>query len=542
MKYSFPVVLLIAGVSFFNLPTLKAQVASLTEMPPDKPFTSPWREAYFSGEPLQIGNRLQFFFDDYIVEDKYGLKQVLGPVTKYEGNPVFASGKAPWVNGDSISTGALTHVIYDPQEQLFKGWYLAYRQEESHNYSTLYAESKDGFTWEKPALDFFRMDNKRTNIVIHDDNETALLEEVKLDTLATDPNRRYMGLVKMVPPGEKTRCIVLMYSPDGKKWTLAPDPILFHGASDGSYSLVKDEHQDRWMLYRRPATNALIRAEEGLYSIHPMRPEKKGLNIKRRFGVTISKDLKNWTYPRGIQMLDDTDEIQNILGNKMDIDWATVTLYKGMFIGFLHLMDNLAVSRPENNHLMWSRDGLRWNRLPDKPHFIENGSPGEWDAGSILSISPVPDGDKIRIYYAGNNVPQAETRIPRAYNTGLAFMDKDRFVGLQAGPEGGYLLTREFILEGDQLLINFRSQVKTPPAHWGGQIKAEIIQAPSDQVAATPIRGFSLADCNPVTVREGDNHMVTWKNASDLSALKGKKVYIRFYLQNTTLYSFKMAN
>jgi hypothetical protein len=30
-----------------------------------------WRESYFAGEPMRIGNRVQYLLDDYIVEDKY---------------------------------------------------------------------------------------------------------------------------------------------------------------------------------------------------------------------------------------------------------------------------------------------------------------------------------------------------------------------------------------------------------------------------------------------------------------------------------------
>ena len=54
------------------------------------------REAYFQGEPLHIGNQVQFLFDDCVVEDKFGLKRVIGPVEKHPGNPLTFGEDMPW--------------------------------------------------------------------------------------------------------------------------------------------------------------------------------------------------------------------------------------------------------------------------------------------------------------------------------------------------------------------------------------------------------------------------------------------------------------
>ena len=506
--------------------------------------TSSWQEKYYAGEPMKIGNETQFLFDDYIVEDRYGLKRVAGPVEKYSGNPLSMGEDKPWEKiTDSWGGAYLNHVIYDPLEKIYKGWYLVYRHQETYNYSTLYAESKDGITWTKPELDFFKIDGRKTNYVLHQEKETALMEHVSLDQKAINPERRFTALVKMIPPGEKIRCIVRMFSPDGKKWTLAPEPVLFRGASDGSYSLVPDTTRGRWLLYRRPATNAMPRLGEGVYgAANPLNPGKIGLNNKRRISLTQSTDMKNWTYPRGINLMDELDDQQvQILGNGMDIDWAKVIKVEGVFFGFLHLMDNLTMTNPRQNHLMWSRDGVEWRRLPQRPQFIENGAPGEWDYGSIGSISFISNGDRHSIYYTGGNVTQGEKRLPRFTANGLSYLGKNRFIGQQAGPDGGYLLTREFILDGSQLELNFSSQVKVPTADWGRVIKAEILQAPGDQVAASPIPGFSIKDCDPITTGDSFRQIVTWKGSSDLSALRGKRVYIRFYVQNSTLYTFRMT-
>lgn len=512
-----------------------------------------WRESYFAGEPLRIGNRVQFLFDDYMVEDKYGLKRVIGPVEKYHGNPLNFGEFHPWEKWyDYDGTNPrymgviLSNVIFDPKEKLYKGWYVTRRPdgfENARNHSTLYVESRDGINWVKPKLDLFPVNGQKTNIVLYEEKGTPLttahLQDVILDTLTQDPNQRYIGLVSKVPPGETQRCLVLMFSPDGKKWTMADDPILFRGVSDGTYSLVYDHQRPFWMLYRRPPTQALVR-EKSFYA---------GRNTKRRVSVAVSKDMKFWTYPRNIVVMDEVDDSElTQVGNKMDIDWAKVTRYKGVYFGLLDIMDNLTINIPRHSQLMWSRDGFDWERLPVRLPFVENGKPGEWDAGAIGRHSLVPVGDSIRIYYGGGNTPQGyygangEKDIPRFRGTGYAVIGKDRFIGLQAGPEGGYLLTRQFVLEGKSIEINFLSQIENYTPGLGNLIKAEILKPPSEHHPAQPYPGFSMKDCDPVTENDELHQTISWNGVSDLSELRGKPVYIRFYIRNVSLYTFRVEN
>src|SRR5690554_6494180 len=154
-----------------------------------------WRESYFSGKPLKIGQNVQYLFDDYMVEDRFGLKRVIGPVEKYKNNPLFIDEDKPWELSSTSWSGAyLRYVIYDPAEKLYKGWYLMYRYipgiETGYNYSTLYAESKDGISWKNPELDFYVIDGRKTNIVLHKENGTAQIQDITLDTQAKDPQKR----------------------------------------------------------------------------------------------------------------------------------------------------------------------------------------------------------------------------------------------------------------------------------------------------------------------------------------------------------------
>ena len=52
--------------------------------------------------------------------------------------------------------------------------------------------------------------------------------------------------------------------------------------------------------------------------------------------------------------------------------------------------------------------------------------------------------------------------------------------------------------------------------------------------------GFTLEDCDRIKT-DNTAHTVTWKGKSDLSALKGKAVYLRFYMKKAGLYSFQIG-
>jgi hypothetical protein len=105
----------------------------------------------------------------------------------------------------------------------------------------------------------------------------------------------------------------------------------------------------------------------------------------------------------------------------------------------------------------------------------------------------------------------------------------DGFVSAHAPLEGGELLTRPFRFEGSRLSLNFATSA-------AGSLYVELTDA-----AGKPIPGFSRADADE---QFGDtlDRTVTWKNSSDVSALVGKTVRLRFELRDADVYSFQFAD
>jgi len=98
----------------------------------------------------------------------------------------------------------------------------------------------------------------------------------------------------------------------------------------------------------------------------------------------------------------------------------------------------------------------------------------------------------------------------------------DGFVSLQAGKNGGEVLTKPLNCSGKTLVVNC-----------AGKLKAEL-----QDTNGKALSGFALADCDAFT---GDSTAATlsWKGKSDLSALAGEPIRIRFALEKGDLYSLR---
>jgi len=97
---------------------------------------------------------------------------------------------------------------------------------------------------------------------------------------------------------------------------------------------------------------------------------------------------------------------------------------------------------------------------------------------------------------------------------------------VQAPLAGGALVTRPILFEGKQLTLNFSTSA-------AGSIRVEM-----QDVDGKPLADLALADCTEVF---GDSlqRVVTWKAGTDVSAMAGKPIRLRFVLRDANLYSFR---
>ena len=363
-------------------------------------------------------------------------------------------------------------VLYDSGR--YRMWYLAGTNSTARaagmgRMLAAYAESKDGITWTKPLLDVQRVEPfGKTNIVYNGGYGRGLQsDDVFIDPNEPDASRRYKMVTLESRPKDKgfTTGINLATSPDGFSWKLEGDRHLFDFHSDTFNHVVHDPFHHRWILYGRPmywfaisgVRNRVRRADGSLVDRH----------TRRKVIASVSSDLKNWSYPRIVMFPDERDFSDYDDCHVFRIGRTFVMLYSAM-----HAETGYA----NEIRLATSGDGFHWRRFHTREPIIPRGRPGDWDAGMtfMASSKPVQYGDRMFIYYSGGTKPQSMTSLTRSI--GLAFTRPARLVALRADDQPGYVLTREFVLEGNRLRINVDFVSRPFQEHY---VRAEITHHPA---------------------------------------------------------------
>jgi hypothetical protein len=161
-----------------------------------------------------------------------------------------------------------------------------------------------------------------------------------------------------------------------------------------------------------------------------------------------------------------------------------------------------------------------------------------WDTTwiSFSSSPPIPNGDRLWLYYEDRSASHGQAfPFPRCC-IGLATLRLDGFASLDAGPSWGWVTTKPFSWSGDELLVNVDAKAAsgtTDRAQAAGRLEVEILEEDG-----SPLEGFSREDCVPFT---GDStaHAVKWNSGRTTRELSGKKIRARFHLLNSQLYSFR---
>jgi predicted GH43/DUF377 family glycosyl hydrolase len=496
---------------------------------------------YYLGDPLRIGNQWQLLTDESIIEDRFRLERNLVEISKYPKNPILVRDK-PW-EGDIIGP---VSVIWDPEWGKYRMWYRAFNLSsyfgaEGPPYYILYAESDDGFNWEKPLMDRVKMPGfKRTN-VIYTGTYYSRIQGVQVwrDEEERDRSKRYkMVSLERRPDskGELRSGVQIAYSKDGLEWKLdEKETPLLNYHSDCYNHIVKSPDNEHWLLFCRPI---ILNAGD------PVRGKRSELNENvvgafkqhsgRRVSVSVSSDFQNWSFPRTVLYGDERDE--------RDIDQCMVFPAGSGLIMLYAALDGDITGQSEIK-LASSSDGFHWTRYHERKPYIQKGQEGSWDSGSVtICGQPVIHGEYMLIYYSGDNLGQHEggSKGSRIGSIGVAITKVNRFVVQEAGDNPGFLLTKEFILEGNRLLVNTTGP--NLPNRPAPELRVEILQKESATNASeTVVPGFSLADCDVI---RGDRNEVevTWNGNGNLDALKGESVYLRFQLRNKGLCAFKIEN
>ncbi|MBI4874608.1 MAG: hypothetical protein HY822_08245 [Acidobacteria bacterium] len=476
-----------------------------------------------AGGPLLIGPERQLFVDDYLIAST-DLRRRVHAVEKYAGNPILLPVK-PWEGQYALLYGT---VLRDEEEGVWKMWYstmhhFRYIQNIFPESTYLcYAVSRDGIRWEKPSLGLIDYRGSRENNIVfqaHDDPAlkiSGILDAVSIlkDDRDPDRSRRYKMMIwhhnqrlvdgKWVYRLEQPYGMghYVAFSPDGLRWRELPDPVF-------PYNPVRDTMTTMWD------------PRAGQYVAFV----KQQVDGKRARFLSESADFLHWTPPTRMLAADAQDSPAVELYNN------TGFYYQGMYLGLLTVFH----PEPKDNiyldiQLISSRDGRHWQRPGDRSPIIPAGRRDiDWDFGfqSPASGPPVRVGGELWFYYSGRSYRHPVTgqgREPNHGAIGLAKLRLDGFVSMDAGQEGGYLVTRPFKLADAGLYLNADAA--------RGELRVEVLDE-----TGKPVPGFARAGSEPVRA-SSVRHLARWGRGSSLAALKGRTVMLKFYLRNASLYSF----
>jgi hypothetical protein len=477
--------------------------------------------------PFNVADKSQLFVDQVLVREAENVSFDLVPARKHPANPIVRADK-PWEGWRLEIYG---NVIYDEEEQFFKMWYLGEETETFPNYALHYAMSKDGVHWEKPLIGTVRTDKYPEHNIVA---EQVLLASVMKDNLDPDPNRRY----KMICWLQKDHACHTMISPDGLNWErFSEEPLCRSGDVITGYY---DEQRELYVAF--PKIGEMVRGHN-----------------RRVFWLITSQDFKTWTEPELVitaDLRDDAsslariEEVRSILDVPDDpalmrTEFYGVGAYPAesctlAFVWMLTINNNARYGNhegPGELQLAVSRDLKNWER-PFRTPCVPRGEVGEWDCGFFCTQSRALNvGDEVWLYYTGSNYTHGTPCLYRSEGTGrlttytgaigLAIWQRDRFVSVKAPKEGGSLTTVPIVFSGEHLEVNARCGED-------GSIVVHVTDA-----AGTPIPDFETSD-----VIRGDSlrHVVTWNGNSDVAALVGRPIVLRFEMRTAELYAFAFRN
>lgn len=474
---------------------------------------SPALALVLPAEPLEIGHAPQFVCDLFVVDATWGLKpkgeavrRVAHAAQKHPANPLLTGDGPSHLWAGRAPDGR------------FRLWYQAnVAVANAHGRyvtSVALAESDDGVHWQKPALNLFPDAEKGQlppNAVIHlaGAPQCEAGAPQLLDVPARDA-RGFRYLMLYLMRGAPLFGLHLIGSPDGVHWDAASDTLLAQLPSDTHNTLHYDPARDEYVLF--------CRSKHIYHALGQTKEPLSGGESRRGISRLTSKTLwTGWTNsPQTILLPDERDAALGYnyfmampVAREAGVWWAALAPF---------LWNDLYASE-----IAWSRDGLSFERLPERAHFIEFGPAGAWDHSMVVACPRwIEVGDQWWFYYAGWNGPHDSAE--RTGAIGLATLRKEGFISQHAPATGGVVCTRALRWPGGPLCVN-------ADAH-AGELRVRVSDA-----LRHPRRGFDYDDA-PAFTGNRVSHEWTWKGQS-LDALKGQVIRLEFFLKNADLYSFR---
>jgi hypothetical protein len=460
---------------------------------------------------IALGTRRELFVDTFLIDKMEGVSlqlqhpQPAGVALKFD---------QPW---EGQVSGYVT-VLQDGD--LFRMYYrgrplTGYGDNDPRAKEvTCYAESRDGTTFTRPKLGLISFGgSKENNAILADVGPVTHNFAPFLDTRPGVPKSERFKSVG----GSSESGLIAYVSEDGIHFRKLQDkPIITGGAFDSQNNVFWSEHEQCYVCFFRTFKNGV-----------------------RWITRTTSKDFLTWT--PAVDMTFGNAPNEHLYTNQTVSYFNAPHIYIGTAARFwpnrrsltddqvaqLKLEDkvNYTGLKADSSDavLLTSRGGDSYDRT-----FLESlVRPGldleNWTARSNYPArGVVPTGPAEMSMYVQRQYGQPGHSLER-----LTFRT-DGFASVHADYSPGEFVTKPFTIEGSRLTLNLSTSA-------AGGVFVEIQDADGKSIP-----GYTFADC--VELNTDDlSRVVAWKSGSDLSALAGKPVRLRFRLKDADLFALQFV-
>lgn len=474
-----------------------------------------------AADAVTIGDRRELFVDHFLLEKLNGTRlQLHAP--RDEG-VTFVFDK-PW---EGLFSGYATIVpLEDGRLRAYYRGKAVANADGSEEEVTCCAESSDGRTWTKPDLGIYEVMGTRENNVVLMNAHTACHNfSPFLDTRpGVTEGERFKALGGTMQGGGLTA----WKSADGYRWEkMATDSVITKGMVPYPY-MFDSQNVPFWS------------EAEGKYLCYYRVFEDKIRRIVR----SESDDFLTWSPPvlLGYRNPEREAPVEHLYTNQTSPYFRAPHLYVAIAARFMPgrqvLTEEQAKAVSVNpGYFKDTSDAVFMTTRPvegaehagvyDRTFldgYIRGGIGAQnWvSRTNYPSLNVVPTGPEEMSVYVNQDYAQPSAHM-RRYS-----MRTDGFSSLHCGYGGGHAITKPVIFTGKELSLNFSTSA-------AGGVKVGF-----EDVDGKPIPGFSVEDCAMQIGNEIDRR-VTWKSGSDVSALAGKTVRLRFSMKDADIFSFQFT-
>ena len=476
--------------------------------------------------PVDIATHRELFVDHYLIDqlDGAALKlhapRPMGPALWFD---------QPWEGAFS----GYASIFRDGGK--IRCYYRAWNAPTDHHAAvTCLAESPDGVTFHKPSLGLYEVAGTRQNNVILTCEEDMYTHNFApfIDTRPGVPDdERYKALARnyglvFLKQRSDPMGLFAFASADGVHWRKLHDqPVITEGKLDSHNVAFWSEHEGCYLCYLRDVASAENYAKGGFRSIARSR----------------SDDFLTWSSPELTDMGD--TPLEHLYTNATQPYFRAPHIYIALPGRFFQGQQVLSeeegramgvAMQPGGKAGYWadssdavfmtSRGGTRYDRTFMEA-FVRPGrdrrnwtSRCNYPACGILQTAE----DELSIYVERHNTQENK------YLERLT-LRLDGFASLHAGYHGGTMCSKPIIFQGSHLELNYATSA-------AGRVRVALHDE-QDQ----PIPGFDLESCNPL-IGDEITREVSWSGQSDVSALAGRTVRLRFELKDADIFAFRFGS